>query len=297
MKRFGKILLPVLAAALLISCASGETQEIPETSLDSEVVIQPEETEAPTETAPTEEPTDPPYEEIVRERLREGDYAGALEQIEAAPRSEELERLSLRAHMGDVQVGGRILLGHYEQDGIEENGPEEIEWVVLAVEEDRAFLLSLNSLDSLPYHDVLDGKATWEECTLRQWLNGEFLEAAFSPQEQSLLLETELVNEDNVRYWTPGGENTLDRVFLLSITEVQNYLTEDLYLAHVTPYAESNGCRRNYQKNGWWWLRSPGVYSRDAAYVDSLGQLSYYGYIVHRPGWSVRPALWVDLRV
>ena len=110
------------------------------------------------------------------------------------------------------------------------------------------------------------------------------------------MLETELENKDNPAYGTPGGSNTVDRVFLLSIDEARALSREQL-LAPVTAYTAHRGGTVNAMGNGWWWLRSPGVYSRDAAYVDALGKISEYGYIIHRSAWNIRPVIWVDLSV
>lgn len=290
MNRWKNWLAVALVMCMLTACApaaSVPTEPAPETQAATQPVTQPEEEPEPT-LAP---------EEKARELIRDGQYDEAEEILESLEYSEETDYLRMRAHMGDPQVGDLITLGHYEQDGVEENGPEEIQWLVIARTGEQVFLLSVNCLDSQPYHDVIDGTTTWENATIRQWLNEEFLPAALSRVEQKFVLETEVENRDNPNYGTPGGNNTLDRVFLLSEDEVKQYLTEETRLGHVTIYAIEQGGRLNYQGNGWWWLRSPGVYDRDAAYVDATGSLSSYGYIIHRPWWTVRPAMWIDLQV
>lgn len=293
MRKIGYVCLVLVLACLLWGC-SGEAE--------------PNETTAPemqaTETvAPTTEPvieTEPPTEPVgdrAREMIRSGDYQGALDLLESEEGNEETEFLQLRAELGEIEVGGQIMLGSYEQDGDMENGPEEIAWIVLAKEDNRAFLLSLYCLDTRPYHDVIDGAVTWAESPMRTWLNEDFCSSAFTDVEQRLLAETELVTPDNPMYHTPGGENTVDRVFLLSLEEVETYLTKEQCLGQVTQYAIKKGCYYNASFNGWWWLRSSGTQRRDACYVDAMGKASLYGYVVHRPGWSVRPAMWIDLEV
>lgn len=253
---------------------------------------------APTETVPEETPapTEQPATEKARELIQNGDYQAALELLETEE-DEEAAVLRLRAGLGDVSVGDQVILGRFEQDNDTENGAEEIEWIVLERDGDKALLLSLFCLDTQPYFNVADVPVTWAESTLRAWLNGEFCNAAFSETEKLLLEETELVNSDNPTYGTPGGENTPDRVFLLSLEEAESYLTDELRLAPVSQYAAGRGCYDNASGNGWWWLRSPGVYGRDAAYISAVGKVSVYGYIVHRSGWAVRPAIWIYLSV
>ena len=298
MKRLFGLLLII---CILCGCGAQPVQ----TESPSEPVTEPvaEVTEVPTE-LPTEPPTEPPTEaptepvaDRARDLIRSGDYDGALVLLEEEPDNEETAYLRLRAQLGDVETGEIITLGRYEQDAEEGNGPEPVEWAVLTTEDNKAFLLSLYCLDSRPYNNVIDGPVTWAESALREWLNGEFCDSVFAEEEQRLLLETELENADNPRYGTPGGENTADRVFLLSLDEVKAYVDADLGKGRTTAYARSHRADRNSSGDGWWWLRSPGTVRRDACYVDALGKISYYGYVVHRGGWSVRPAIWIDLNV
>ena len=260
----------------------------------------PEQTETlPTETPePTPEPTPvptPTVEERARELIRGGEYQAAIELLDGAD-GDEAELLRLKAEISAAAVGEHVLFGSYEQDDVTDNGAEPLEWIVLSRDGDKAQLMTWYLIDTQPYHDVFDGTSTWAECTLHAWLNEVFYSAAFTENEQKLVLETELENNDNPAYGTPGGSNTVDRVFLLSIDEARALSREQL-LAPVTAYTAHRGGTVNAMGNGWWWLRSPGVYSRDAAYVDALGKISEYGYIIHRSAWNIRPVIWVDLSV
>lgn len=290
-KKIRILVLLLAVAALLAACGTHAEEPVEETTLPVETTLPPETSE------PTEPPTEPPVEEVAREMISRGEYQEAFDLLETAERNPETEHLRMRAMMGDVQVGQEIRLGHYEQDNIEANGAEEIAWVVLTVEDDKALLVSLACLDTQPYYEEIDIRTTWAECTVRTWLNEEFLSKAFDETELEFLLETELVNADNPVYGTPGGENTLDRVFLLSLDEAYTYLTDELRCAPVTAYAIAQGCYISYHGTGWWWLRSPGVYTRDAAYIDALGEISEYGYIIYRKSWAIRPAIWIDLSI
>ena len=127
-------------------------------------------------------------------------------------------------------IGGVVTFGRYEQDGNEENGLEEIEWIVLDVEDGRSLLISRYALDTVPYHTE-NINITWEKCFLRSWLNSDFLQTAFSDTEQSLILEAEVDNsqKQGFRRWnnwkkTKGGKDTEDRIFLLSYLEANQYL-------------------------------------------------------------------------
>ena len=296
MKKIAIFAALTLLLCLLGGCGNVATEPAEPTEFEEvmefESAVPP--TEVPTE-APTEAPTEPP-ENVARELIREGRYEEALEKLEGVE-SEDAEFLRLRAVLGDVEEGEEVIFGRYEQDDDFENGDEAISWIVLKMEDNKAWLLSRDCLDTLPYYDVFDGRSDWANCTLRTWLNVNFLNAAFTETEQQLILETELDNKDNWAYHTPGGENTVDRVFLLSLDDAYNYQGNSWMISKVSKYAEEKGCYVNAGKAGWWWLRSPGKYTRDACYVDATGGVSHYGYVLHRKGWAVRPAIWINLSV
>ncbi len=209
------------------------------------------------------------------------------------------------------ELGNMGTFGRYEQDNNSENGPEEIEWIVLDYDETnhKALLLSRYGLDTMPYNKD-DTSITWEKCTLRAWLNGEFLNKAFNAAEQSVILMTKVDNSKSQGYseWnTDGGNNTEDRIFLLSYAEANRYLGvtyDDINnlksRVSLTTYALAQGAWINYSKKtendadvGWWWLRSPGSIQYYAADVDAGGSLSSHDVLSGSD--VVRPAFWINL--
>lgn len=146
---------------------------------------------------------------------------------------------------------------------------------------------------------------TWETCTLRGWLNGTFYNTAFSQTEQGRIATTKVRNEDNPGYGTEGGNDTEDKVFLLSIGEVLNYFDPDpdaydpARRAKVTAYAKAQGgyvsIDSGYAGIGWWWLRAPGCDCLGAAVVDYGGDVYRSGDGVYSLGAVVRPAFWLNL--
>ena len=97
-----------------------------------------------------------------------------------------------------IQPGDTITFGHYPQ---ESDGTDwtQVEWLVLEVQNGKALLLSSLGLDVKPYHAV-EENVTWETCSLREWLNNEFLNTAFSPEEQVRIHETEVDNRFSQGY-------------------------------------------------------------------------------------------------
>lgn len=200
-----------------------------------------------------------------------------------------------------VAAGDVIFFGHYEQDGNQKNGPENIEWMVLDVQGNKALLLSRYALDAQPYH--VDYEAvTWETSTVRNWLNNTFFNTAFTPEEQSAILLTTVDNsalQGNNRWNDQEQKNTEDNVFLLSYAESDLYFDDDESRRCIpTNYAVSAGAEtKNFiygtPDTGWWWLRSPGEKPHYAAFVNYDGER--YSNAVGNDYLSVRPALWINV--
>lgn len=194
-------------------------------------------------------------------------------------------------------VGNVINYGSYEQDNDLTNGSESVEWLVLAVEGDRALLISRYALDVKPFN-VKWSRVTWEKSSLRKWLNGDFLSHAFSPAEQARILQVVNQNPDNPTTGMLGGKDTKDRIFLLSIDEAKIYfLSDEIRQCRGTAYAEANEPYKNDDyEEAWWWLRTRGASSKTASLVCFSGYVNTVGYGVNNTGGYLRPAFWLDLQ-
>lgn len=192
-----------------------------------------------------------------------------------------------------------VLFGSYEQDGDAANGKEPIEWLVLARDGDKALLLSKYALDHqsfMPFYEPVTEPFTWESCSLRQWLNSTFLNAAFSAEEQRRLLTTTVITAPGGRKGSENPFTTEDRVFLLSDTEVYAYFSSEA--ATVTDYTAYALSEDPWAGNATapapaiWWLRTTdGGNHPDSVYTRGgvgEGARSYEGEYV-------RPAIWVDM--
>ena len=140
--------------------------------------------------------------------------------------------------------GDSITIGHYPQSSADTYEP--IEWIIIKIDKEQAFLTSLYALDAQPYHgsENLIGielimkkssekttlrnmvsqdlrQVTWETSTLRTWLNQSFMNIAFSKEEQNCLLEIDALK---------------DKVSLLK-------LDENINDAEQFPSDASTGCR------------------------------------------------------
>ena len=123
-----------------------------------------------------------------------------------------------------------VYFGRYEQDNDSANGPEPIEWRVLDQKDDGSLLLiSEYGLDVKPFISPIN-KMIWEKCTLRKWLNKEFLSAAFTKEEQKSILKVKVDNsakQGNDKYVKFKQSDTTDQVFVLSYAEAEVYFPEE----------------------------------------------------------------------
>ena len=194
-----------------------------------------------------------------------------------------------------ASVGDTLKFGHYEQDNNSSNGKEEIEWLVLAKDGDKLLVVSTYALDCQKYNSSYSS-ITWETCSLRKWINGTFFNAAFNSGEQRLIQNTIITADKNPSYSTSPGNNTTDKVFLLSINEVNKYFSSDsTRQCQGTAYCYAQGAYKASNGVCWWWLRSPGNYSSSAAGVSTDGSVGSYGDYVDSYDVAVRPALWINL--
>ncbi len=196
-------------------------------------------------------------------------------------------------------VGSIVTFGFYEQDNNITNRKEPIEWIVLDVRDGKSLLISRHALDCVPFNiENTDGIA-WETSTLRKWLNEDFLNDAFIEDERECIPTVEInagLNPDNS---VDPGNNTKDKVFLLSILEAEEYFDSNISRqCKPTEYAKAQGCYVDaISGNCCWWLRSPGSYSDHATVVDSAGSARSFSEYVSKKDNTVRPVIWVDLNM
>lgn len=229
-----------------------------------------------------------------------------------------------------------IYFGSYPQSDITGQEKEPIKWRVLCINGDDAFLVADQNLDVMEYNKTYKDEngnyknITWENCTMRSWLNGygsdynedgidyssnNFIDKAFSSTEQKAILTSNVVNDDNPKYGTEGGNDTKDKIFLLSMDEVSNssygFLpyndneNDNTYdkarTRNNTAYVAAGGTigtdrieMAGLGEDGRWWLRSPGIVSYFVANVD-YSRLYPYGYNVYCYYNAVCPALHLNL--
>ena len=200
--------------------------------------------------------------------------------------------------MAQMSVGQRYYFGNYEQG----SGKEQIPWFVIKINGNKALLLSEKVLDEKAYHDEYVDSVTWETCSLRKWLNNDFYNTAFSSSEKSRIVEVINTNPavsgsvQGFPFYTEGGRDTRDKVFLLSIDEAEDFYRifgawRPIFSVYV---GKLGGYGADVNIGPVWWLRSPGAATNCASMVAAEGIIKN----CFEPAWvstiGVRPAIWIN---
>ena len=201
-----------------------------------------------------------------------------------------------------VKAGDIITFGKYEQDNNKSNGAEPIEWIVLEIQGNKALLLSRYGLIKSHYASNSEGQ-TWANAEIRGTLNVDFYKGSFTDEEKAAILATHVDEsadqQDPDHPADPGrvGNDTTDRIFILSYTEIVQYLpTEEDRKCYVTEYIHKNAnySNKRYAEGYtcWYWLRNP-AYSNNAGVVDWEGKFD--ACIMLHPYGVIRPCCWVKI--
>jgi hypothetical protein len=174
------------------------------------------------------------------------------------------------------------------------------DWRVLDEQDGKILIITEYVIDVRKYHEA--SNATWHECSLRHFLNGEFLDQFNSVDKEKIALSVNK-NLANPWYQTNGGKDSNDKIFLLSLEDVCKYFGDSrLKLrdkGNQDMIDDFNNVNRKAMFNNnayWWWLRSVGHDNGDAARVSRSGRVDVRGdYIDDGIGGGVRPALWLQM--
>lgn len=180
-------------------------------------------------------------------------------------------------------------------------------WIVLSVQADRLLLITKECLDMKPFN--LSGGATWDNCSLRSELNGEYFYKnpdVFNENECQAILNTTndspSVYYQNKRNWEElfgkNGNDTQNYVFLLNVGEAIKYfnvtgtgtMSDNMgYAAFEFPQDESLSAEYP------WWLRNSTRKGEAAVVVTTFGIINYNGFTVSESRIvHVRPAMWIS---
>ena len=193
-------------------------------------------------------------------------------------------------------VGDIVVIGSYEQDNVMDNGPEPLEWIVLEVQEDKAWLMTKYCIEQVIFYPERV-PMYWGKSDLRAWMNGEFFETTFTEEEKEIILTT-IVENDNPHGMKGAGADTEDKIYLLSKSEVLHFMPEMAdRVAYPTEYAKTKGITLSPETGSCrWWTRTPGARKMDICGMRLDGRISAYGMQdVDWPTNTMRPVMWVKV--
>lgn len=174
-----------------------------------------------------------------------------------------------------LSIGDTFYYGSYKD--------RSLEWTVIDIQDTKVFVIATKAITQIPYNFTNEA-VTWSSCDLRTWLNNDFINEAFTSEEQSKILTTTVNPGNNPQYTTDAGSATEDKIFLLSADEAEQYFSTD----------SSRVCDFNGNASAWW-LRSPGNSQNYAVNVHRDGSIWYNGVDVDNAFDAVRPAMWINL--
>lgn len=215
---------------------------------------------------------------------------------DSAEKAEDIYDKYSHSVLNSAEIGDIVTFGRYEQDNNLNNGEEPIEWQVLEIKDGKVLLITNRILEFRRYNDSFRN-ITWENCTIRQWLNNDFYKNAFSEINRKYILTSKVSADDNPyeNKNNDPGNDTMDKIFLLSIVEAERYLPNKECFPTYYAIKEEKQLQKTYK----WMLRTPAFRNSDISVVDENGDISQWtrheSTSVYDADIGVRPAIWIDL--
>ena len=231
---------------------------------------------------------------VVEKRKRSKECSSQLQAFDEHKLSQRIIKLNLEKKRIQNEATSRfeenpyIGFGTYPYERNGEKAP--IEWIIIDISQGVCSIISRYCLDVKPYHKG-KSQAQWDDSTIRKWLNQDFLNDAFSVEEQELIIPAEN---------SYSSARAMDKVYLLSKEQAESWLT---YIkqrkTYLTPYAAQNG---ESSKDGdpgessmqTWWLGD--------TYRERQNIIAYYMAYNASPTKNldkpkgVRPMVTIDLK-
>ena len=138
--------------------------------------------------------------------------------------------------ISDSQIDDVVAFGRYT-------------WYVTDKTDGVCTLLCQGPVADMPYNDIKTD-ITWENCSVRRWLNEDFYNSKFSDGEKAAIVTSHnTFVEDDYHYGSDCGNDTDDKVYLFSYSEAMA-VSDDIRDCGID-----------------WWLRTPGKHQYDAVYI------------------------------
>lgn len=191
------------------------------------------------------------------------------------------------ANIGDYIHFGKywtVFADDYQLRYMNKDAKQDLEWQVLDKVDDKLLITTRHAIDSRNAN-IGTKIFTWENCTLRAWLNNDFLGYAFNTNDQKRIVD--------------GA----DKIFLLSEEEARKYFSNDSERQCKASYfARSCLCWYSINQgmcgNCYYWLRTPGNSTNkewsSLMCVNPYGEINTIGETIYSD-IGVRPAMWIKI--
>ncbi len=196
-------------------------------------------------------------------------------------------------------------------------------WRIL--DPNTGFVMCENVIDSQPFQNIVwhkpDGVGSdyyqgvystdyadqYPTSTIRNWLNHDFYETAFSAGQKASILSAEFNNDAEYGYQHWNGAPTTDKISLLSLADIMNaaygfendgsgdFSKDPQKMTRGTDYAKCQGLSVDTSRDGisGWWLRTAAGGSMYVCYVYTYNSAAYYN-TVHYTSCGVRPVCYLS---
>ncbi len=178
-----------------------------------------------------------------------------------------------------------------------------IEWRIVDKHKDKALMVCeylYNGMDYLHQDyasDELESDASWEESTIRSFLNSSYYNSVFNESEKNMIVKSTIKNDVWSDYSAPNDGDTEDKVFLLSFKEINEYFPSE---------NERIAYELTEQKAACWWTRTPARLEEDRGEASQYAVMVGFQGMMYTPdskyeanytydAGGIRPAIWVDI--
>lgn len=171
-----------------------------------------------------------------------------------------------------------VAFGRYPHEASGAEAP--ILWRALRQEGGTVYLMSEYLIEVSRLHSVAFGYPGWDKADLNLWLNGEFIQKAFSPAEAAALSEQPELG----RVSLPSAEDIKEASF--------GFDSDQARRAIGTKWADSRGLFfYRHKGHSPYWTRTPSTRSHAHITIKLEGNLGYLG--VTNSDMGIRPVIWL----
>lgn len=182
------------------------------------------------------------YYKYGQDLVVKADYANAYTAFVNASDYSDASVLAAKYKIASSNIGTLVKVGKIEQDGKTDNGADDISWYIIAKSDTQAILLSQYALALMPFDE--SGKAvSYEQSTIRKYLNDTFYNSVFTDEEKARIVSTKITQENS---------ESDNNVFLLTSEMYTQYITTSTMKTVKATVAVMPNSTYSARSTYWW---------------------------------------------